>query len=207
MARDVLESLTRSYLALGDSAMAQSTCSRLEKVGHLQNVLLLRQVGGQDKVHRTNVLLSRLELARSEKDTSSQQLGALLCNLLEIHPSSDRLWLYLADWYRARNCPRQEFYCLERAAACERSHSVPQLERLRQECDLEDGTKSEISSRLKNENKRKPTSEKQDASTEDFVDLGSSIKTREKEENLDKVKLDCEDDVNTIEMFEAKWMN
>ena len=40
----------------------------------------------------------------------------------------------------------------------------------------------------------------------DFVDLGSSIKTKEKEENLDKVKIDCEDDINTVEMFEAKWM-
>ena len=46
-----MESLTRSYLALGDTAMAQSTCSRLEKVGHLQNVLLLRQVSSEDNLH------------------------------------------------------------------------------------------------------------------------------------------------------------
>ena len=149
--------------------------------------------------------LSRLEIARSGNDTSSQQLGALLCNLLDIPPGSDRLWLYLAAWYRARRSPRQEFYCLERAAATERSLNIPQIERLGQECDLEDETKSRISSRLKNENKRRPNVE-MTAENGDFVDLGSSIKTKEKEENLDKVKIDCEDDINTVEMFEAKWM-
>ena len=43
--RDVLESLTRSYMELGDPR-ARETYEKLVKVGHLQNVLLVRQVGG-----------------------------------------------------------------------------------------------------------------------------------------------------------------
>ena len=42
--RDVLESLTRSYMELGDLTRARETYEKLVKVGHLQNVLLLRQV-------------------------------------------------------------------------------------------------------------------------------------------------------------------
>ena len=43
--RDVLESLTRSYMESGDLSRARETYERLVKVGHLQNVLLVRQVG------------------------------------------------------------------------------------------------------------------------------------------------------------------
>ena len=42
--RDVLESLTRSYMELGDLTRARETYEKVVKVGHLQNVLLLRQV-------------------------------------------------------------------------------------------------------------------------------------------------------------------
>ena len=46
--RDVLESLTRSYMELGDLTRARETYEKLVKVGHLQNVLLVRQVRGAD---------------------------------------------------------------------------------------------------------------------------------------------------------------
>ena len=45
--RDVLESLTRSYMELGDPR-AREIYEKLVKVGHLQNVLLVRQVRGAD---------------------------------------------------------------------------------------------------------------------------------------------------------------
>ena len=47
--RDVLESLTRSYIELGDLTRAGENYQKLAKVGHLQNVLLVRQVGGGDE--------------------------------------------------------------------------------------------------------------------------------------------------------------
>ena len=189
--RDVLESLTRSYLALGEGALAQATCARLVKVGHLQNVLLLR-----------------VELARSLGDTSSDQLGAWLCHLLDIHSGSDRLWLYLADWYRARRCPSREFSCLERAESTERSvNTAARLQQLKEDCQLEEEIKRQISSRLASDSKRRAPGETASAEgSEDFVDLGSSIQRREKEENLDSVTLSSEDDANTIKHFEARWL-
>ena len=65
--------------------------------------------------------------------------------------------------------------------------------------------KTEISSRVRNEHKRKPNVET--SSAEDFVDLGSSIKTKEKEADLNKAQLDTGDDAETIKKFEAKWFN
>ena len=50
--RDVLESLTRSYIELGDLTRAREAYEKLVKVGHLQNVLLVRQVGGCSKEKR-----------------------------------------------------------------------------------------------------------------------------------------------------------
>ena len=85
------------------------------------------------------------------------------------------------------------------------SCNVPGLEHLRNSCLLEAGRKSEISSRFRNENKRKPNVET--SSTEDFVDLGSSIKTKEKEAALDKAQPHIGDDADTIKKFEAKWFN
>ena len=47
--RDVLESLTRSYMESGDLTRARETYQKLVRVGHLQNVLLVRQVGQEMK--------------------------------------------------------------------------------------------------------------------------------------------------------------
>ena len=94
---------------------------------------------------------------------------------------------------------------MERASNLENSCNVPGLEQLRNRCRLEAEMKSEISSRLRYENKRKPNVEI--SSTEDFVDLGSSIKTKEKEADLDKAKLDSGSDADAIKKFEAKWFN
>ena len=49
LVRDVLESLTRSYMESGDLTRARETYQKLVKVGHPQNVLLVRQVGGDDE--------------------------------------------------------------------------------------------------------------------------------------------------------------
>ena len=136
----------------------------------------------------------------------SEEVGATLCNLLEIHSSSDRLWLYLADWYKGRGCYLQEFWCVERASNTEHSGgNVPGLDLLRNSCQLEAAMKTEISSRCRNEHKRKANVET--ASAEDFVDLGSSIKTKEKEADLNKAQLDAGDDADTILKFEVKWFN
>ena len=94
---------------------------------------------------------------------------------------------------------------MERASNTEHSGNVPGLDLLRNSCQLEAAMKTEISSRFRNENKRKPNVET--SSTEDFVDLGSSIKTKEKEAALDKAQLDIGDDADTIKKFEAKWFN
>ena len=94
---------------------------------------------------------------------------------------------------------------MERASNTENSCNVPGLDLLRSSCQLEAAMKSEISSRFRNENKRKPNDET--SSAEDFVDLGSSIKTKEKEADLNKAQLDAGDDADTIKKFEAKWLN
>jgi len=193
LVRDVLESLARSYLAAGDLGSAQSACSRLQKVGHLQNVLLLR-----------------VQLARRTGDCSDQpgdcsdQVGACLCNLLDLHPNCDRLWLELAEWFRARGSPSQQFWCLEKASSCEKSDNIPDVTQLKENCKLEAELKSRISSRLRNESRSKPNDV---VVSEDFVDLGSSIKTKEREEDLSNVKLDIGDDIKTIKLFESRWFN
>ena len=130
-------------------------------------------------------------------------MGSSLCSLLDLQPSSDRLWLYLADWYRARNCLTQEFWCLEKASSCEQSDNIPDVNQLKEQCELEAGVKSRIAASLRNDNKSKTNV----VVNEDFVDLGSSIKTKEKEEDLSNVKLDTTDDSIIITNFESKWFN
>ena len=94
---------------------------------------------------------------------------------------------------------------MERASNTENSCNLPGLDLLRDSCQLEAEMKSEISSRFRKENKRQPDVET--SSAEEFVDLGSSIKTKEKEADLNKAQLDTENDADTIKKFEAKWFN
>ena len=110
----------------------------------------------------------------------------------------------MADWYRGRGGFLQEFWCIERASNTENSRSLPGLDLLRNSCPLETEIKSEISSRFRYENKRNPNVETS-STEEDFVDLGSSIKTKEKEADLNKAQRGTGDDADTIKKFEAKW--
>ena len=147
----------------------------------------------------------RVEVARRRADWS-RGTGALLCQLLELHPWLDTLWLQLAEFYRrgGGGGAEQELWCLERAAQTETSDNVPDIETLISHNKLAAEVKLEIRRKVQDHISIPKHARNKDVDA-DFVDLGSSIKTREKEEDLSNVKLEVCDDTDTIKRFEAKW--
>lgn len=184
--RDVLDSLVRCHLALNDFDKADTVCRKLIKVGHVQNTLLLR-----------------LEIAKRRNDWSNEAMS-LLCQLIELHPWLDRLWLELANWFRRRDEVVNEFWCLERATQTENSSNIPDIQRLKQENTLDSESKNVIASKI-SESLRVPKQTRKVADSDDFVDLGSSLKTREREQNMDNVRASEEECEEVIRRFENKW--
>ena len=186
--RDVLESVTRSYICLRDFKNAQIYCDKLLKVGHLVNVLQLR-----------------IELARSQDDWS-QQTGSLICQLLDIHPWLDRLWLLLGEWYRVNNDHNKEYWCLEKASQTEESVNIADINCLKAENKLNSDLKTQIAEKvLKNISVPRQARSNQNA---EFVDLGSSVKLKEQEDKLNNMTSISEEDCDKIiEIFEHKWFS
>jgi len=184
--RDVLESVTRCYICLKDFDEANVYCDKLLKVGHLVNVLQLQ-----------------IELARSQNDWS-QHTGSLICQLLDIHPWLDRLWLLLAHWYRVNNNDVKEYWCLEKASQTEESVNLPDVDSLKADNKLSCDLKTQIADKVL----RDISVPKQSRSDKEFVDLGSSVKLKEREEKLNNMEASSEQDSDRIiEMFEQKWFS
>jgi len=185
--RDVLESVIRSYMALEDLKNAERYCEQLIKVGHAQNVLLLR-----------------IELAVMKNDWSNQT-GSLICQVIEIHPWLDRLWLHLAQWYRTRNDLEKEYWCLEKASQTESSQNIANIQNLMDDNTLDSELKEQI--RLKILQNISVPKQVRKVEQVDFVDLGSSVQIREQEEKMKNINTSFEDSEYLIRMFENKWFS
>lgn len=185
--RDVLESLVRCHLALNDFDKADAVCKKLVKVGHVQNVLLLR-----------------LEIAKRRNDWSTETVS-LLCQLIELHPWLDRLWLELANWFRSRKEAAKEFWCLERATQTENSSNISDIQKLKEENPLDSESKNVIAGKI-SESLRVPKQTRNvDPDSDDFVDLGSSLKTKERDQTMDNVRASEEECEQVIKRFENRW--
>ena len=77
-------------------------------------------------------IVLRLEIAKRRNDWSTETMS-LLCQLIELHPWLDRLWLELANWFRRRKEVAKEFWCLERATQTENSSNISDIQKLKQE--------------------------------------------------------------------------
>ena len=147
----------------------------------------------------------RVEVARRRADWS-RGTGAQLCQLLELHPWLDTLWLQLAEFYRrgGGGGAEQELWCLERAAQTETSDNVPDIETLISHNKLAAEVKLEIRRKVQDHISIPKHARNKDVDA-DFVDLGSSIKTKEREEQMDKISAKEDDSEDIIQRFEQKW--
>lgn len=147
----------------------------------------------------------RVEVARRRADWS-RGTGALLCQLLELHPWLDTLWLQLAEFYRhsGGGGAEQELWCLERAAQTETSDNVADIETLKSHNSLAAEVKLDIRKKVQDHLSIPKHARNNDVDA-DFVDLGSSIKTKEREEQMDKVSAKEDDSEDIIQRFEQKW--
>ena len=175
----------------------------------MQNVLLLRLFINNftpNTVFIFKVVVSRLEIARRRRDWSTEAMS-LLCQLIELHPWLDRLWLELAGWFRSRQEVTKEFWCLERATQTENSSNIPDIEKLKQENSLDSESKNVIACKISDSLRVPKQTRKGDPDCDDFVDLGSSLKTKEREQKMDSVKA-CEEDCEEfIKRFENRWFD
>ena len=130
----------------------------------------------------------------------------MICQLLNIHPWLDRLWLLLGQWYRVNRDDSKEYWCLEKASQTEESVNIPDISSLKDENKLDSDTKAQIAGKvLKNISVPKQV---RSNLNQEFVDLGSSVKLKEQEDKLNNMTISSEDDCDTIiEKFEQKWFS
>ena len=149
-------------------------------------------------------IVLRLKIAKRRNDWSTETMS-LLCQLIELHPWLDRLWLELANWFRRRKEVAKEFWCLERATQTENSSNISDIQKLKQENTLDSESKNVIAGKI-SESLRVPKQTKNvDPDSDDFVDLGSSLKTKERDQNMDKVRASEEECEQVIKRFENRW--
>lgn len=130
---------------------------------------------------------------------------SLLCQLIELHPWLDRLWLQLATWYRRRKEVAKEYWCLERATQTENSCNIPDIEQLKAGNALDSESKNVISVKISESLRVNKHTRKADPDGDDFVDLGSSAKTKEREQTMDNMRASEDDCEDVIKRFENRW--
>merc|ERR1712098_371385 len=114
----------------------------------------------------------------------------------------DRLWLLLAQWYRTWDTVK-EYWCLQKASQTESSQNIANIQSLMDKNSLDSDTKELI--RLKILQNISVPRQARKVEQGDFIDLGSSVQTREQEEQMNRIKTSCEDSEYLIKMFENKW--
>ena len=124
-----------------------------------------------------------------------------MCQLIDIHPWLDRYWLLLAQFYRNKEQWTNEYWCLERASHTESSFNIPNLSDLKKKNPLDQETKQKIFVKVKAETSI-PRQQKVD---QDFIDLGSSANTKEKEKKMESMQISSENCDLIVENFERKW--
>ena len=139
------------------------------------------------------------------KNDWSNQTGSLICQVIEIHPWLDRLWLHLAQWYRTRNDLEKEYWCLEKASQTESSQNIANIQNLMDDNTLDSELKEQI--RLKILQNISVPKQVRKVEQVDFVDLGSSVQIREQEEKMKNINTSFEDSECLIRMFENKWFS
>ena len=136
-----------------------------------------------------------------ERGDWSTETGSLLCQLLEVHPGLDRLWLSLAEFYNHRQDWRLEYHCLERASLAESSVNVENTAQLMEVSPLSDEDKEEIREQVR----RNISVPRHQRRREEFVDIGSSVQRKEKEEKMGKILLSKDNCDLILNTFENKW--
>ena len=147
-------------------------------------------------------MIIRVEFAVSVDDWSITT-GSLLCQLIDIHPWLDRYWLLLAQFYRNKQQWTNEYWCLERASHTEASFNILDIKELKSRNSLDQQAKVKIFERVKAETSI-PRQQKVD---QDFVDIGSSANTKEKEKKLESMQISHDSCDLIITNFERKWFH
>ena len=57
----------------------------------------------------------RIDIGRHQGD-GGKEMGALPCNIIEMHSTIARYWVWLADWYRKNTDYAKEFWSLDRGS-------------------------------------------------------------------------------------------
>ena len=135
----------------------------------------------------------------------SLETGAIICQLIEIHPWLDRLWLLMAQYYRNKSQFSQEYWCLIKADNTESSVNTPDIQQFKDQNPLSADIKLQINTRVL-QNISVPKQNRKNVES-DFIDLGSSLNMKEHEEAMAKIKLtSSEQDCDIIvQNFEKKW--
>ena len=143
-------------------------------------------------------------MARMRNDWSLET-GSIICQLIEIHPWLDRLWLLLAEYYRNNSQFPQEYWCLVKAENTESSVNISDVHQFKDQNPLSPDIKLQINTKVL-QNISIPKQNRKNAES-DFVDLGSSLNMKEHEEAMAKIKLTSSEqncDI-IVQNFEKKW--
>ena len=198
--RDVAECLARTSMALGESGAAGGYCEEIEQgwAGHADQRLVVGQL--------------RLDIARLVGDWGDKT-GAIMCEMVELHSSLGRYWMWLADWYKERGEEVNEFWSLVRAQEVGRLEGVKssvkenQVTRRIQNSQVDQQLQQKIVDFVSRD-ARNRKSEKEEVAGE-FEDLGSSVRMRKVEEALTEQSEENSDgrkDCNLIiRQFQQKW--
>jgi len=198
--RDILECLVRSLLAVGDVKTALGHWEEIQEgwTGHEDQRLVVAQL--------------RVDIARQEGDWG-EEIGALICQLVEMHNTFTRYWVWLADWYRENKEEVKEFSSLVRAKEVGRLEGVKcslklELLDVRIKSSKVDQVVQERIQEVICRDFRDKAEE--DEVVKEFEDLGTSVRMKKVEEafaeraNVNENSLEA---ANVIYFFEQKWFS
>jgi len=196
--RDLLECLARSCLAVG---------AVKEALGYWEEIQG-GWTGHED--HRLVVAQLRVDIGRQQGDTGNE-MGALLCKIIEMHSTMARYWVWLADWYRDNMEENKELWSLARGREVGRlegvqcSVSLSELDVRIRSSNVDRILQDKIFETVSRDVKEK--SKEEEVNT-DFEDLGASVRLKKVEEALAEKYDGIEDTVDNervIINFEQKW--
>ena len=196
--RDLLECLARSCLAVGDFKEALRYWEEIQEgwTGHEDHRLVVAQL--------------RVDIGRQQGDTG-KDMGALLCQIIEMHSTMARYWVWLADWYMNNMEEAKELWSLVRGKEVGKlegvqcSVNLEQLDRRIMNSDVDKIVRDKIFEVVCRDFKGK--SKEEEVST-DFEDLGASVRLKKVEEALSAKYDGIEDTMEAgrvIRNFEQKW--
>jgi len=196
--RDLLECLARSCLAVGASK---------EAIGYWEEIQE-GWTGHED--HRLVVAQLRVDIGRQQGDTGNE-MGALLCKIIEMHSTMARYWVWLADWYRDNLEEEKELWSLMRGREVGRlegvqcSVNLDELDVRIRSSNVDKILQDKIFEVVGRDDKEKV---KEEEVITDFEDLGASVRLKKVEEAFAEKSNGIEVIVETghvLRNFEQKW--